>query len=685
MSSTTAAAAVTGEPAEAAASQDQPTPAASSEPQTAPVVTQPSASSPSAAEGSSSDEDGDGGEDAEGGEGSEGEGAAASPEGSGDPTKRKRKRRRKKKKPEGATAEGAAPAEGAEGAAAAAPAEGGKPAGGRERTKKKREPRERPPFALGDIVFGKVQDVTDDVLFVDLSSKAIGIFDLRELLIVDNTPAEAPEPTEGAEATEGSEAAVAAPAEAAPVAATETTEAAAPEAAPVAEGAAEGAAVEGAAPEAAGTDEAGLPAESAAPQLPRVILQPGAQFVGVVHNDGGRGGLVVLTHHPDRASRAKPMVSKAHKEGSLVYGIVTGVIKGGVEVDVDGLRAFAPASHMDLRMGSDLHPLIGQRLPFAVTEYGKRGRDVVLSRRQILESVSQQRREEALKHLTVGAEIEGTVRTVVPFGAFIDVGGIEGLVPLSEMSHNRADQPSDVFKVGETVKVKLLRIDEKNKLWLSRRALIEDPWAKVREKYAPGSRHTGKVARIHAIGVFVELEPGVDGLIRRGDLSFKTIEDPSEIGVVEGAEIEVVVAHADGGAHRIALHPTLKGDEANEAPQKVAMNKGVRVKVVTPEAGGLIVRIMGMTGWQARGYIPAMATGTPRGTELRKDFPVGKELDAKVVDMDPKKGEVKLSIRAFHQDNEREAYNNYRQQVKREAKFGTFADLLAKHASKNGS
>ena len=600
--------------------------------------------------------------------------------------KRKRKRRRKKKKPEGAAA-----AEG-NGEAAQATGEGAQAAGKdgtkegkgkKKRPKKDQPPRERPPFSLGDIVFGKVQDVTDDVLFVDLSGKAVGIFDLRELLIVESAPAaeEAEVATEASEvAADASEVA----AEASEVAAdaAETTESAESRrrivpAAKLEEEGAEASA------ESESTDEASEPAPAeAAPQLPRVVLEPGAQFVGVVHNDGGRGGLVVLTHHPERVPAAKAMVSAAHKDGTLVYGIVTGVIKGGVEVDVDGLRAFAPASHMDLRIGADLHPLVGQRLPFAVTEYGKRGRDVVLSRRAILETVAQGRREEALKHLTEGQELDGVVRTVVPFGAFLDVGGIEGLVPLSEMSHNRADQPSDVFKVGDQVRVKLLRIDEKNKLWLSRRALLEDPWATVREKYKPGTKHTGKVARIHPMGVFVELEAGVDGLIRRGDLSFKPISDPSEIGVVEGAEIEVVVAHADGGAHRISLHPALQGEMANEAPQKVALHKGVKVKVVATEAGGLQVLVLGTTGWQARGYIPASATGTPRGTELRKEFPVGRELDAKVIDLDSRKGEVKLSIRAFHQDNERDAYNQYRAQVKREAKFGTFADLLSKHVTK---
>jgi small subunit ribosomal protein S1 len=414
-----------------------------------------------------------------------------------------------------------------------------------------------------------------------------------------------------------------------------------------------------------------------ATQLPRVVLEPGAPFVGLVHNDGGRGGYVVLTHHPKRVQKAKPVVAEASKSGSLVFGLVTGTIKGGVEVDVDGLRAFAPASHVELRPGADLSHLVGKRLAFAVTQYAKRGRDVVLSRRAMLESEAKEKREKALATLKIGEVVEGVVRTVVPFGAFVDVGGVEGLVPLSEMSHNRADQPKDVFKVNDPVKVKILRVDEKGKLWLSRRSAIEDPWASVAAKYSLHSKHKGKIARLQPFGAFVELEPGIDGLIHTADLSVKRIEHPEEV-VKVGDEIEVVVANVDPKAHRIALHPAPTGEAANEEPQKIQVHKVVKVVVVAVENSGLQVRVRGATGRNARGFISASSTGTPRGTELRKLFPVGKELEAKIIEHDPRRGELKLSIRALNEENERNAYQQYRAQVKREAKFGTFADLLAK-------
>jgi small subunit ribosomal protein S1 len=652
----------------------------------APTVAEPASA---AASQSSTDAPAEGaeGDDGEEGEEGESEGGEAGPEAAaqaGDAPRKKRRRRRKKKKPEGAVAADGTPVEpGAPGEATGQGAEGAPQPQRQSRPKKPPVERERPPFGVGDIVFGKVLEVTDDVMFIDLSGKAKGLFDLRELLIPEEEAKAAREQARADAAAEAEEAkAEGASAEAAPAEA---------EAAPTE--AAEPAVVAEAAPavsEAAPTTEeapqtevtpAAAPAEEAPqPMLPRVILEPGAQFVGVVHNDGGRGGLVVVTHHPERVSKTKPLVAQASKDGSLVFGIVTGVIKGGVEVDVDGLRAFAPASHMDVRLGADLSPLVGKRLPFAVSQYGKRGRDVVLSRRAMLEAEAKEHREAALKNIQVGADVDGVVRTVVTFGAFIDIGGIEGLVPLSEMSHNRSDGPSDVFKVGETVKVKILRVDDRGKLWLSRRATLQDPWAAVAEKYAVGTRHTGKVVRLHPAGAFVELESGVDGLVRKGDLSVKRIEHPSEV-VKEGESIDVVVSAIDSRGKRIALHRAPEGDQANEPPQKVALNKSVKVVVVLAEAAGVVVRILGVTGWQSRGYITGGGTGTARGTELRKIFPTGKELDAKVIDIDAKRGEVKLSIKALNEDTERNAYQQYRQQVKREAKFGTFADLLAKRNS----
>jgi small subunit ribosomal protein S1 len=222
-----------------------------------------------------------------------------------------------------------------------------------------------------------------------------------------------------------------------------------------------------------------------------------------------------------------------------------------------------------------------------------------------------------------------------------------------------------------------LRTAQQQKIWLSRRSTVDDPWAAVATKYAAGTKHTGKVARLKPFGAFIELEPGVDGLIQVGDLSVKRIEHPNEV-LKEGDTMDVVVAYVEPGSHRIALHPAPTGAAANETPQKIAPQRTVRVQIVSTEAAGLTVRILGATGRHARGFITAGATGTPRGSDLRKEFPVGKELDAKIVEIDPKRGELKLSSRAMNEDTERNAYQQYRAQVKREAKFGTLADLLQK-------
>jgi small subunit ribosomal protein S1 len=659
---------------------------------------------------------------------------------------KKRRRRRRKKKGAAAGAPGEA-GPGTEGAAAdgsRVPSEGGEAASAEEsaeakpsereasdqaarrdaRKKEKKHagpPRERPPVNIGDIVFGKILEITDEAIFIDIPGKARAIFDRREMLLPDDddeprrapaaaptAPAEpegegpnagesaAPAPLEGAEAAP-SEADEGAPAAGAPSA----TESPLPEAS--SGGAGSLAAAESSEPTFAPAPrvEAGVtttepgrptadagtapastsapdspPREPREPKVPRVILEVGADFIGVVHNDGARGGLVVLTHHPKRVERAKPAIEKAFNEKQTVEGLVTGVIKGGVEVDVDGLRAFAPGSHVDLRLGADLTHLLGKRLAFVVTQYAKRGRDVVLSRKAMIEEEARKTRAEALARLKVGEDMDGIVRSVVPFGAFVDIGGIEGLVPLQEMSHNRSDGPSDVFTAGGPTRVRVIKIDDKGKVWLSRKATVPDPWQEVARKYAQGTRHQGKVVRLQPFGAFVELEPGVDGLIHTSDLSIKRIESPEEV-VKVGDSIDIVVSNVDSASHKIALHPAPQGDAANEAPQRVAPHKAVKARVVNIESGGLVVRILGVTGRNARGYITAAGTGTPRGTELRKAFGVGQEIEAKVIEMDPRRGEVKLSIKALSEEQERSAYQQYRQQLKAEARF-TFGDLLAK-------
>lgn len=543
------------------------------------------AASGEGAEGTSTDE-GEGGDEAEGAEG---------PQGPGEGPKKKRRRRRKKSAsaagPEGPPVEASSEGEGAP--AAPAKEKGGKGKQGGQGAGQAN--RDRSAFNLGETVFGKVTSVLDHAIMVDLSGKALAIFDRSELAADDLLPA------------------------------------------------------------------------------------VNDKFVAKVLGDGSRGGLLVLTNKPLREEEAKPKVEQAFKDKTQIEALITGVIKGGLEVYVDGLRAFAPASHVDLRLGADLTHLIGQRLPFFVEQYGKRGRDVVLSRKALLEEQAKKLRESSLAKLTPGSVVKGVVRTIVAWGVFVaipEADDIEGLVHINELSHDSRARAQDLVKVGDTIDVKILRIDDKGKLWLSRRAAEPDPWDDIKTKYTVGSRHTGKVTKLQPFGAFVELEPGLEGLIHTSDLSLKRIEHPSEI-LKEGQDIDVLVANIDPNARKIGLHPYLEGLE-NEPKQQVRPHKTIKVKVVSHETGGLLVRVLGATGRHSRGFIPAGQTGTPRGTDLRKTFPAGSEHEVKIIDIDPRRGEAKLSIKALREDSEKAAYSEYRQALAKEAKFGTFADLLKK-------
>jgi small subunit ribosomal protein S1 len=406
----------------------------------------------------------------------------------------------------------------------------------------------------------------------------------------------------------------------------------------------------------------------------------GDQFIATVASTGVRGGMLMLSRLALILEETRKVLEAAAASGEAIMGFVTGAVKGGLEVDLGGLRAFAPASHVDLRHGADLNHLVGQRLDFIVTQYAKKGRDVVVSRKKMLEEEGKKARVEALAKIEPGTVHMAVVRKVVAWGVFMslpDAGGVEGLVHMSDASHDRGARLNDLFKQGAEMEVKVLRVDEKGKLWLSRKAVVADPWDAVKEKYAVGSRHKGKVARLQPFGAFIELEQGIDGLIHTGDLSIKPIEHPQEV-VKVGDDIEVIVASCDPGAHKIGLHPAPPPGEEAEARQKVAPHKIVKVAVASVTEGGLVVRVLGTTGRASRGFIPAGHTGTPRGSDLRKDFPIGTQFDAKVLEIDPRRGEAKLSIRAVKEDAEKHAYQQYRAGVARDAKFGTFADLMKK-------
>ena len=305
---------------------------------------------------------------------------------------------------------------------------------------------------------------------------------------------------------------------------------------------------------------------------------------------------------------------------------------------------------------------------------------MVVTRRPMLEAEAHERRKHALSLLTEGQVMTGVVRTVVEWGVFValpDAENVEGLIHATEASHDARSYLSELFKPGDRFDVKILQIDERGKIWLSRKALVEDPWAQARQKFAPGSRHKGKVVRLEKFGAFIELEPGMDGLLHVTDLSFERVEHANEV-LKDGQELDVVVSYFDIHTKKIGLHPAPPADQADEPRQKVVRGGMIRAAVVKGEAAGVVVRVLGMTGRGARGFIPAGQTGTARGTDLRKGFKPGTVLDLKVLEVDPRSGEPKLSIRGFKDDEERRAHREYSQKLKAEGGFGTLGDLLRK-------
>jgi small subunit ribosomal protein S1 len=409
------------------------------------------------------------------------------------------------------------------------------------------------------------------------------------------------------------------------------------------------------------------------------------RFVASVLRDGSRGGLVVLTRKPLREEAAKAVALEASQSGTLIKGLITGVIKGGVEVSIQGLRAFAPASGMDLHpQNANFASLLGQVMDFKVTQCDEKARDVVVTRRPMLEAEAHERRKTALQHLTEGQVLKGTVRTIVEWGAFIaltDVGGLEGLVHISEASHDPKAKIGDLLTPGQEIEVKITKIDDRGKIWLSRRALLEDPWAEARGKYSPGKTSRATISRLEPFGVFVKLDDEIDGLIHLTDLAaapqygYKKVEHPKEL-VSVGDELDVVIHHFDAKNRKVSLHVALPEGKRDEPQQRIVKNALVEAEVVRGEAAGLIVRLLGVTGRSSRGFIPAGQTGTMRGTDLRKKFKEGTRLSVKVIDVDPRRMEPKLSIKQHDEDAERNAHREYRKQVAKESGFGTLGDLL---------
>jgi small subunit ribosomal protein S1 len=283
----------------------------------------------------------------------------------------------------------------------------------------------------------------------------------------------------------------------------------------------------------------------------------------------GDDGVVLRVRGGGRGQAAPAELAQAHAHGLPVEGTVTGVVKGGVEVQVSGVRGFCPISQLEDRYVADAAEFVGRRLSFRITrmEEGRgRGINLVLSRRALLEEEKAARAAAARAQLAPGKVVRGTVTSLAAYGAFVDLGGIEGLLHVSQLGHGRVAHPQDVLAVGQQVEVQVLEIktDAKGgeRISLSRRALVRDPWQDEAARLQPGARRSGRVVRIETFGAFVELTPGVDGLLHVSELGGgKPIRHPRE-AVKVGQTLDVAVKAIEPERRRVSLVLAASADEA---------------------------------------------------------------------------------------------------------------------------
>ncbi len=393
------------------------------------------------------------------------------------------------------------------------------------------------------------------------------------------------------------------------------------------------------------------------------------------------GGSVQLGRVPAHLSlRKREELKEAHRTKIPVDGVVQATNKGGFDVDVSGVRVFCPASQMDVRPAK-AEAYIGKKFPFVIVEFKDGGRNIVVSRRQLLEEENRRKAEQVLSEITEGSVRTGTVTTLKDYGAFVDLGGLEGLVHVTEICHGHINKPNQVLKLGQEVQVQVLKIEEpkdekkkgqpdQQKISLSIKALQEDPWARAKDEIREGTRVSGKVARLTKFGAFVELYPGVDGLIHISNMTLdRRVHNPGDV-VKVGEEVEARVMSVDWDKQRIGLSLV---KTPQELADELKQGKVVEGKVDRIEDFGVFVRLPN----GARGLVPARETGTGQGSDLKKVFNSGEQVKVLVQDVDRKSGRIRMSIRAAREAEERAEYAGFINKDPSDGKgLGTLGDLL---------
>jgi small subunit ribosomal protein S1 len=358
----------------------------------------------------------------------------------------------------------------------------------------------------------------------------------------------------------------------------------------------------------------------------------------------------------DKAKRLAAWMDleKALENGSLVKGVISGKVKGGLTVMTNGIRAFLPGSLVDIRPVKDTTPYEGKEMEFKVIKLDRKRNNVVVSRRAVLEASQGAEREALLASLQEGATVKGIVKNITDYGAFVDLGGIDGLLHITDLAWRRVKHPSEVLSVGDEVQAKVLKFDtEKNRVSLGLKQLGEDPWVGLSRRYPPGTRLFGKVTNLTDYGAFVEVEQGIEGLVHVSEMDWtnKNVH-PSKV-VQLGDEVEVMILEIDEERRRISLG--MKQCMPNPW-EEFSMNfkKGDKVKgqIKSITDFGIFIGLQG--GIDGLVHLSDLSWSTP-GEEAVRNFKKGEEAEAVVLSIDVERERISLGIKQLEGD----PFNNF--------------------------
>ena len=360
-------------------------------------------------------------------------------------------------------------------------------------------------------------------------------------------------------------------------------------------------------------------------------------------------GETVLSREKAKRAMVWDELETSMEAGEIVTGRISGKVKGGFTVDIRDVRAFLPGSLVDVRPVRDPGYLEGKELEFKIIKLDRKRNNVVVSRRAVVESENSVEREQMLERLQEGAIVAGVVKNLTDYGAFVDLGGIDGLLHITDMAWKRVRHPSEVVNVGEELQVRVLKYDrERNRVSLGLKQLGEDPWDNIARRYPTGARLVGKVSNVTDYGAFVEIEPGVEGLVHVSEMDWTNKNvNPSKV-VQLGDDVEVMVLDVDAERRRISLG--IKQCVSNPWEAFAAMNKkgdkvSGQIKSITDF--GIFIGLDG--GIDGLVHLSDISWNTT-GEDVVRNYKKGDTLEAVVLAVDPERERISLGVKQMEQD-----------------------------------